>query len=233
MSGYSNKKRKAENAQGSRFGSLLRNPWLSAGTALILDTIMLVIGLILSRVTPDVEYTLTENAIEHSQPFAFFGIIAAVVLALDCVLVAFIIAGAFLKKRRAVQLTGAVVLLLLSLVMIGVSALTAIGIPPRLREYTSYSDTDLRLIIEEDTPYTGSKTVAFYLTDMAGSGKVVQLAKTTIRDVSGDDDRYKISWISDEEMMIGFQDGDSYRTLQIPIDRTIFPEVTEEAASEE
>ncbi|CCY20016.1 unknown [Eubacterium sp. CAG:786] len=117
--------------------------------------------------------------------------------------------------------------------MIGVSALTAIGIPPRSREYTSYSDTDLRLIIEEDTPYTGSKTVAFYLTDMAGSGKVVQLAKTTIRDVSGDDDRYKISWISDEEMMIGFQDGDSYRTLQIPIDRTIFPEVTEEAASEE
>lgn len=72
----------------------------------------------------------------------FLGVTAAVVVALLCVLIGLIIGGAFLKKRRAAQITGAAGLLIMSLAMVGSSAFMALGSPVRERYSVSYSDEE-------------------------------------------------------------------------------------------
>ena len=61
MSGYKNKNDKMSRKQYTGFRALLKNPWIFAGSALLLDTVMLVVGLILANLHPEVEYTLTET----------------------------------------------------------------------------------------------------------------------------------------------------------------------------
>lgn len=225
MSGYRNKARKKEKAPVSRFQSLLRKPWLFAGSALGLDIAMLVTGMVLSRVNIEPEYTLADNAVQRSQPLGFFGVIAAVVLGIICVLTALIIAGAFTKKKRAAQFAGAAALLVVSLCMIGVSAVTALGLPPQSRTLVSYTDEELTLLIEEEHRYAGNGVVSFFLTD-GSKEKVVRLASTEITEYSSSDDRYMVSWVSDDILTVGFQDGMNYRTVQMNVDRTVFPAVS-------
>lgn len=223
MSGYRNEKQKKSKTGGNKFREMLKKPWIFAGAALLLDTDMLAVGMILSGMRPEVEYTLTETAVERSQPFAFFGIIAAVAVGIVCVMVAFIIAGAFLKKRRAASFVGAAGLLAVSLVMIGVSALSALGFPPKSRNYISYSDENLRLIIEEEEQFSGNGTASFFLTDSDGSGRVELIASTDITEYSADgEERYTVSWITDTIMVIGFEDGGNYRTLQADVGKYDF-----------
>lgn len=223
MSGYRNEKQKKSKTGGNKFREMLKKPWIFAGAALLLDTDMLAVGMILSGMRPEVEYTLTETTVERSQPFAFFGIIAAVAVGIVCVMVAFIIAGAFLKKRRAASFVGAAGLLAVSLVMIGVSALTALGFPPKSRNYISYSDENLRLIIEEEEQFSGNGTALFFLTDSDGSGRVELIASTDITEYSAEgEERYTVSWITDTIMVIGFEDGGNYRTLQADVGKYDF-----------
>lgn len=222
MSGYRNKAQKKEKAPVSRFQSLLRKPWLFAGSALGLDIAMLVTGMVLSRVHIEPEYTLVDKTIQRSQPLAYFGVIAAVVLGIICVLTALIIAGAFMKKRRAAQFAGAVALLIISMFMVGASAVTALGSPTQSRTLISYTDEELTLFIEEEHPYYGSGVVSFFLTD-SEQEKIVRLASTDISEYSTDDERYTVSWVSDDVLTVGFQDGMNYRTVQMNVDRTVFP----------
>lgn len=223
MSGYRNEKQKKSKTGGNKFREMLKKPWIFAGAALLLDTDMLAVGMILSGMRPEVEYTLTETTVERSQPFAFFGIIAAVAVGIVCVMVAFIIAGAFLKKRRAARFVGAAGLLAVSLVMIGVSALTALGFPPKSRNYISYSDENLRLIIEEEEQFSGNGTASFFLTDSDGSGRVELIASTDITEYSAEgEERYTVSWITDTIMVIGFEDGVNYRTIQADVGKYDF-----------
>ncbi len=226
MSGYRNSKEKKSKAHGSVSRSLLKNPWIFAGGILGLDIAMLAAGLALSGVHPQITYTLTESTVEHSRTLSFFGVIAAAVIGIICLLTAFIIAGAFLKKRRAAQLTGAAALLVLSAAMVGASAVMALGVPVKNRSFTSYSDEELRLIIEEEQPYAGTGTVYFFMTDVSGSGNVKLLASTDLSEYSSSDERYDISWVADDTLMIGFEDGSSYRTLQISVDRSEFEQET-------
>lgn len=221
MSGYRNKAHKKSKAPVSRFQSLLRKPWLFAGSALGLDIAMLVTGMVLSRVHIEPEYTLVDNAIQRSQPLGFFGVIAAVVLGIICVLTALIIAGAFTKRKRAVQFIGAAALLVVSLCMVGASAVTALGLPPQSRTLVSYTDEELTLLIEEERPQYGSGIVSFFMTD-DGQDRIVRLASTDISEYSSDDDRYTVSWVSDNILTVGFQDGTNYRTVQMSVDRTLF-----------
>lgn len=225
-----NKRKKQAPAQ-SRITLLLKRPWLFAGAVLGLDIAMLVTGLVLSGIRFEVTYSLTEASVERSQPLAFFGVIAAVVLGLDCVLAAFVIAGSFLNKRRGAQIAGAAALLVLSLVMIGASAVMALGLPPKSRQYYSFSDKACRLIIEEDESYTGQKRVTFFMTDAAGEiGEVEYLTSTDLRELSATAERYTVTWLSDTLMEISFNDGESYRTLKMNFDRSQYPEVTEETS---
>ena len=169
------------------------------------------------------EYTLTADSVEHSQPLAFFGVIAAAAIGLVCVLTAFIIAGAFLKKRRTAQIVGAAALLILSLTMIGASAVNAVGMPARERRFVSYSDEQMRLIIEEEHPYSGTGKVYFFMTDTGGSHKVKLLACTDLAEYStAEDDRYNVEWTDDNTVTVGFLDGGNYRTLQMEVDRSYF-----------
>ena len=221
MSGYKNRKEKKKPTQGTGFRRLLKNPWIFAGSALILDTAMLAVALVLSAIRPEAEYTLTETAIERSQPFLFFGVIAAAVLGAVCILTAFIIAGAFLKKRHAVQIAGAVSLLVISLIMLGTSAVTALGFPVKSRSYVNYSDEELRLIIEEEQSYFGPGKLSLFMTDAGVSDKVKLLSSTDILEYSTEgEERYTVSWISENVLLVGFEDGDNYRTLQFSVDRT-------------
>lgn len=223
MSGYRNEKQKKSKAGGNKFREFLKKPWIFAGAALLLDTDMLAVGMILSGMRPEVEYTLTETTVERSQPFAFFGVIAAVAVGIVCVMVAFIIAGAFLKKRRAASFVGAAGLLAVSLVMIGVSALTALGFPPKSRNYISYSDENLRLIIEEEEQFSGKGTASFFLTDSGGSGRVELIASTDITEYSAEgEERYTVNWITNTIMVIGFEDGGNYRTIQADVGKYDF-----------
>lgn len=232
MSGYRNKKEKRSRQQPGGSRRLLKNPWIFAGSALLLDTAMLAVGLILSNLHPKVEYTLTSDSVEHSQPLAFFGIIAAAALGIVCVLTAFIIAGAFLKKRRAAQIAGAAALLVVSVVMIGASALTALGIPAKDRTFVSYSDDYMRLIIEEEQPYSGTGKAYFFMTDTEGSHKVKLLACTDIAEYStADDDRYTVEWLSEDSIAVSFPDGGNYRTLQMSFDRSYFKKDTPDLSS--
>ena len=168
---------------------------------------MLIAGMVLSAAKLPVEYTASGDSIVHSQPLAFFGVTAAVVVALLCVLIGLIIGGAFLKKRRAAQITGAAGLLIVSLAMVGSSAFMALGSPVRERYSVSYSDEELRLIIEETEPYFGGRTVAFYLTGTEDEGKAALLAVTDLNEFNVSDDRYKISWAAENTLTVGFEDG--------------------------
>ena len=215
----SRKRNSKKKAPESRWQSLLKKPWIFAGAAFGLDLAMLIAGMVLSAAKLPVEYTASGDSIVHSQPLAFFGVTAAVVVALLCVLIGLIIGGAFLKKRRAAQITGAAGLLIVSLAMVGSSAFMALGSPVRERYSVSYSDEELRLIIEETEPYFGGCTVAFYLTGTEDEGKAALLAVTDLNEFNVSDDRYKISWAAENTLTVGFEDGANYRQLTIPIDR--------------
>lgn len=129
----SRKRNSKKKAPESRWQSLLKKPWIFAGAAFGLDLAMLIAGMVLSAAKLPVDYTASGDSIVHSQPLAFFGVTAAVVVALLCVLIGLIIGGAFLKKRRAAQITGAAGLLIMSLAMVGSSAFMALGSPVRER----------------------------------------------------------------------------------------------------
>ena len=216
----SRKRNSKKKAPESRWQSLLKKPCIFAGAAFGLDLAMLIAGMVLSAAKLPVDYTASGDSIVHSQPLAFFGVTAAVVVALLCVLIGLIIGGAFLKKRRAAQITGAAGLLIVSLAMVGSSALMALGSPVRERYSVSYSDEELRLIIEETEPYFGGCTVAFYLTGTEDEGKAALLAVTDLNEFNASDDRYKISWAAENTLTVGFEDGANYRQLTIPIDRS-------------
>ena len=207
----SRKRNSKKKAPESRWQSLLKKPWIFAGAAFGLDLAMLIAGMVLSAAKLPVEYTASGDSIVHSQPLAFFGVTAAVVVALLCVLIGLIIGGAFLKKRRAAQITGAAGLLIVSLAMVGSSAFMALGSPVRERYSVSYSDEELRLIIEETEPYFGGTE---------DEGKAALLAVTDLNEFNVSDDRYKISWAAENTLTVGFEDGANYRQLTIPIDRS-------------
>ena len=149
----SRKRNSKKKAPESRWQSLLKKPWIFAGAAFGLDLAMLIAGMVLSAAKLPVDYTASGDSIVHSQPLAFFGVTAAVVVALLCVLIGLIIGGAFLKKRRAAQITGAAGLLIVSLAMVGSSAFMALGSPVRERYSVSYSDEELRSRISAGAPW--------------------------------------------------------------------------------
>lgn len=217
MRGYRNKSQKS--ASGGAFRSLLKKPWIFAGAALGLDIAMLVCGMVLSTVQFQVEYTLVDKAVERSQPLAFFGVIAAAVTGVVCVLTAFIIAGAFLKKRHGIQILGAAALLILSLVMVGMSTATAMGMPSKQRKCVAFTDEQYSLIIEEEQPYYGTGKVTFFLTDANGTGTLRLLGSTDISEYSTSDDRYTVNWATDNILVVGFTDGANYRTIQMNVEK--------------
>ncbi len=201
--------------------SLLHKTWLFAGSVLGLDIVMLIIGIILSGMSFTVNYTANGGEIIKDDPISFFGVISAVVLGINCLLIALMLAGAFTRKRRTPTILGAAGLLLVSLAMIGSSAYMVLGSPVRSERYFSYTDDSLRLIAEESDPYFGKGTVSFYLTSgTEESGKAVLLAKTDISEYSDSEDRYSISWISDDVLRIDFPDGARYRNLTITLDKS-------------
>ena len=216
--GSRNRKAK-KTAPENRWQSLLKKPWIFAGAAFGLDLAMLIAGMALSAVKLPVEYTASGDSIERTQPLAFFGVIAAVVVALVCMLIGLIIAGAFLKKRRAAQIMGAAGLLVVSLAMVGSSTFMALGSPVKNRESVSFSDDELRIIIEETEPYFGGSSVAFFLTGKDG-GATALIAATDLNVFGADSDRYSVSWVDDNTISVGFEDGINYRQLTIPIDRS-------------
>lgn len=206
----------------SRFQRLLNKPWLFAGAAFGLDLAMLVTGIVLSRMTFEPDYTVTDNIVSRSEPLAFFGVTAAVVLGMICVLTAFIIAGAVRKKRGSVQLAGAVGLLLVSLAMVGSSAYMTMGFPPERVNSYSYSDESYQLIIEESRYSSGKNSVSLYLAKQ-GEGDdrpALRLATTELKELSTEAERYTVNWVSGDDLMIGFEDAGNYRTLQIKADKS-------------
>ncbi len=215
-----NRKAKRSPLPESRARALLRKPWLFAGAAFGLDIAMLITGMALSAAKIPVEYTANGSDIEKTAPLAFFGIIAAAVIGVVCILVGLIISGAFLKKHRAAQILGAAGLLVVSLAMVGSAAFMAVGSPIKARNSVSYSDDEVRIIIEETQPYIGKSSVAIFLTGISNTGKAMLLAATELNEYGISDDRYSIDWVSENDLMISFQDGINYRQLTIPVDRS-------------
>ncbi len=204
----------------SRFQRLLKKPWLFAGAALGLDLAMLAAGIVLSRMTFEPDYTATDDLISRSEPLGFFGVTAAVVLGIICVLTALIIAGAVRKKRGGAQLAGAVGLIVVSLAMLGSSAYMTLGLPPERVNSYSYSDESYQLIIEEDRYSSGNNAVSLYLAKQGdGSRPALRIASTGLSELSEEAERYTVNWVSADELMIGFEDAGSYRTLQIKTDK--------------
>lgn len=211
-----------QNTMPNRISLLLRKPWLFAGAVFGLDLAMLIAGMALSGFSGGgIVYTANGDSIGRDDPLSFFGAVAAVVLGINCLLIALIIAGAFTKtKRRGAVILGAAGLLAVSLVMIGCSAFMALGAPVKSRRYYSYSDEALRLIAEETEPYFGSGKVSFYMTASEESGRAILLASTDITEYSDGAERYNITWNSENLLRIGFADGAHYRTLTITVDRS-------------
>lgn len=214
------KRKDKKNTPASRWRAILGKPWIFAGAAFGLDLAMLAAGLALSVVKLPVEYTANGDSIERSQPLAFFGVTAAVVIALVCVLVGFIAAGAVLKKRKAVRLAGAAGLLIVSLAMVGGSAFMALGPGVKSRQSVSYSDEFRRMIVEETQNSLGGCTAAFFLTGTDKTGEAKLVAETGLREYcTGDlEDRYAVSWLDETTLQIGFEDGTTYRTLSFEVE---------------
>lgn len=219
---------------------IIRKPWIFAGAAFALDIVMLVMGIILSGLdfSGDIVYTVTESEVKQSDPLWFFGVAAAAALGICCVMVGLIIGGAFSFKGRirAEWIAGSVGLLVASLAMIGCSAYMTLGFPAKSAKLYSYSDETYQIIIEESEPYFGKASVAFYIANAGDSDSkgAMLLAKTDLNELSDSDERYSIDWISEEDLIIGFQDGESsYRTLQMKVDKQALEseeyQVTEES----
>ena len=116
--------------------------------------------------------------------------------------------------------------------MIGASAVNAVGMPARERRFVSYSDEQMRLIIEEEHPYSGTGKVYFFMTDTGGSHKVKLLACTDLAEYSAaEGDRYNVEWTDDNTVTVGFLDGGNYRTLQMEVDRSYFKTDTPDLSS--
>lgn len=203
----------------SRLQRLLGRPWLFAGAALGLDLAMLVTGIVLSNVTIEPEVIVSGTTVSRSEPKAFFGVTAAVVLGIVCVLTAFVIAGAFRKKHRAVQIAGAAGLLAVSLAMVGSSAYMAVGFPPETVHCYSFSDERHQLMIVEDKYASGKNSVSFYIT-LAGEGEKTakRLATTALGELSDSAERYSVTWVSGTQLMVSFEDGANYRSVQMTVE---------------
>lgn len=216
-------RKKRSTAAPNRISRLTRKPWLFASVILGLDIAMMVIGMVLSgRSGEGMVYTYNGDSIIKDDPLAFFGVIAAVVVGVECVFIAFMLAGAFSRsKRRGGVMLGAAGLLILSLAMVGSSAFMALGAPVKAQRYYSYTDEELILVIEETEPYFGAGTAAFYMTASDENGKAVLLTKTQISTFADDADRFAIAWNSENLLSVSFTDGVHYRTLTFEVDRSL------------
>lgn len=213
----SNTKKGKAASQPSVMQRLMRKPQLFAGIVFGLDIAMLIAGLALSANRPQPEYLVSGDNIVRSDPMAFFGVTAAVVLGINCVIIAFIAAGALQRKNKAAQILAAVGLLIVSLAMLGGSAYMAGGSPIRAERYYRYTDENHRLIVAETEPWFGLGSAAFMMAQEDGSVKV--LARTVITEYADGDERYTIEWLSDTDLGISFEDGGKLRALTIALEK--------------
>ncbi len=211
------RKKSSKTQPESRFQQLLGRPWIFAGAALGLDLAMLTAGIVLSKITLEPEVIISGTSISRSEPKSFFGVTAAVVLGVICVLTALIIAGAFRKKRRAVQLAGAAGLLIASLAMVGSSAYMAVGFPPETVHCYSFTDNKYQLMVVEDK-YPSANSVSFYIArDGEGEKMTKRLATTALGEISESAERYAVTWVGEDQLVVSFQDGANYRSIQMTV----------------
>lgn len=203
--------------QQSAVQRIMRKPQIFAGTVFGLDIAMLVVGLVLSANRPQPDYIVNGDSVVRLDPMAFFGVTAAVVLGINCVLIAMIAAGAFRRKNKAAQLLAAAGLLAVTLAMLGGSAYMAAGSPIKSERYYKYTDEASRLIVAETEPWFGLGSAAFLMAD--GDGSATVLARTVISEYADGAERYSIEWLSDSVLGISFEDGGKLRTLTIETDR--------------
>lgn len=186
------------------------------GAILLINTALLAAGLVLANIPHEIIYTLDKDKVQRENPLAFFGIIAAVVLGISCVLTAFLLAGSLSRGKKAPAVITAVFLIAVSLVMIGSAAVVVFGFPVSERRCYRYTDENFKLIIEETSSYFTEGSVNFFLAE-GEDNRLRLLAGTTLRDYPGNAERYKLAWVSDTQLMAGFEDGGKYRTIQMNV----------------
>ena len=203
---------------------ILRKPQVAFSVAIAADILMLVAAVVLDAVRDKfpIEYTFTVEsiAVNASDPYSFFGIIAALVLVLVVVMSAFIMIGGYISegKKKAPRIIGGIALLVMSVGLILFSFLVVRGRQPDSIEYIAYTDDTLRIVVAEEKYDEDFGAVKFFKVD-ENSGSAELLASTDISMfANGDTERYSFAWETNTTLKVVFYDVNSSRVLLMPIE---------------
>ncbi len=213
---------------------LIRKPIISAGVAIATDIIMLALAAVLNILRGRVPASYTFDPIEVlvivSHPYDLFGILTAAALAIAAVMSAFIIAAAVTgsKSRAASRMVGAAVLLTVSVAAVLFAHFIVRGQTAEDYACHVFEDGNYKVAIQETKYSEHEGTVeVFLLTEAAHdhdapdtsehthSYDVRLLAGSEIHTFSDSSDDYELVGDINENLVVRFMDGDSYRQFNI------------------
>lgn len=189
------------------------------------DVIMLILAAILDslRESLPTEYTLTDSGeIISSHPLDRFGIAVAVALVIVTVMFALALISIINsddKKRRG-KVIGFSVMFAVSAAAVMFSYFWVRGSQPQRTVTYSYSDSNVNLVLMEDSHSSDFGTLRAFITNETHD-EIALLAATDIHSRSERKEDYTIDWVMDGVLRITFLDGDSYRGIQIDLNRVL------------
>lgn len=202
---------------------VFRKPMIPASVLLALDILTLAAAAVLNAVRGSVteRYFYADRVVSCSDPYSWFGIAAAVLLVAAAAVTALIIAGGVIRGRRGSELilniAAAVLLLALSAGAAGFSLHIVKGEQPQNVVFTSFTNEENRLIFAEEQ-YRNENLLKIYFAELDETECQRLVCVPLMELTSGDDeDRYTIQYLNENELLVSFTDGITYRTLELKI----------------
>ena len=217
------KSRKKTKSTSPAVPRLLRRPMAATATAAVLAlNVALWIGAaVLNRMEASLakSYTFTGDGIEKHSSADYFGAVCAAAAAVSAALCAVIIIGNILRHKQGgegivLKSIAASVLLAGSVVSCICAMYAAVGEQPKSTSCFFFTDSNAHLVIAEEQ-YSDLILMNLYSVDTE-TNEAALLAQTELNALSENEDRYSISWLSEDTLLISFADGQGYRSLQVP-----------------
>lgn len=200
---------------------ILRKPMIPASVLLALDILTLATAAVLTAVRTNIKerYFYADGVVTGSDPYSWFGIVAAVMIAVAAATAALIIAGALLgRSNHTLKTVTAFLLLILSSGTASFSLMTVTGEKPKNVVFTTFTDEENRLIFAEEE-YRKENLLKIYFSENAASGETEcrMLACMELMDLSqgNAEERYMVHYLGKSMLVVVFADGTGYRTLEL------------------
>lgn len=205
---------------------IFRKPMIPAAALLALDILALAAAAVLNAVRGRVteRYFYADGVVSASEPYSWFGAVAAGLMIAAAAVTALIIAGAFLGRGRnkaelVFETAAAILLLALSAGAAGFSLYIVRGEQPRNVVFTPFTDEENQLIFAEEQYRDENLLKIYFVGGAPEENECVRLVSVPLAELTEGkaDERYDIRYISERTVLVSFSDGTAYRTLELKI----------------